>query len=440
MFVSTFQVLKLDEISNERRQTILRRSRYDISKIEPDVRKIMADMKERGDECTAEFLSGQVGRKVSPSEIVVKQQDISEAYRKIGKDTIRAIRRHVRNVRLFHRKQLPKPFTVQIEKGVFAGQLVVPLDSAGLYVPSGKASYPSVAGMTTTAASVAGVPRIAVASPPSGNDMRMDPATLVAAHMAGGSEFYVMGGTHAIAAFAFGTKLVKPVSCIAGPGGAWTFVAKRLASDLVRLDLPAGPSEALVYSDGTVNATQVAWDVLNEAEHGPDSAGVLVTTSLDFAEQVAAKIEEALASLPEPRASFVKENASKYSAIIVCSNEREAVNFINEYAPEHLCMDCRSPGRFISKKMLTNFGTICLNTPISAGNFGVGPNSTLPTGGYARLFSGLSPDAFLKKPTVEEFRGKSWKSFGKNVIKLAEYEGFPSHAKAMETKLKEIGG
>ncbi len=439
--MNTFRVLKLEEITEETKRIILQRSRFDVSRIEPEVRQIMSDMRERGDECTTEFLSNQIGRTVSPTEIVVKDHDVSEAYRKIGKEMTQAIKRLIRNVRAFHERQLPSSFKVQIEKGVYAGQLVIPLNSAGLYVPSGKASYPSVSAMTTVAASVAGVPRIAVASPPiGGNEMKMDPATLVAAHIAGATEFYIMGGTHAISAFAYGTKLVKPVECIAGPGGAWTFVAKRLVNDYVRLDLPAGPSEALVYSDGTVDADQVAWDVLNEAEHGPDSAGVFVTTSLDFAEEVAEKIEIALSSLPEPRASFIKENAKKYSAIIICANEREAVKFINEYAPEHLGIDSKYARRFLAKyqKLLTNFGTICLNTPISAGNFGVGPNSTLPTGGYARLFSGLSPDAFIKKPTVEEFRGKNWKGFAENVIKLARYEGFPSHAKAMETKLNRV--
>jgi histidinol dehydrogenase len=265
----------------------------------------------------------------------------------------------------------------------------------------------------------------------------MDPATLVAAHLAGANEFYVMGGAHAIAAFAYGTETVKQVDVVAGPGGPWTYAAKRLVSENVRVDLPAGPSEGMVFSDGTVPVTQVAWDVLNEAEHGPDSTGILVTTSYDFGVRAAEEIDKALEQIPEPRASYVKQNAKKYSAVIVCENLDEAARFINEFCPEHLALDSKHARRIFRKyqSVLRNFGTVCLNTPISAGNFGIGPNSTLPTGGNARLFSGLSVDAFLRKPTFEELRGGGWKKFAEIVLELAEYEGFPSHAKAMEVKV-----
>jgi histidinol dehydrogenase len=246
-----------------------------------------------------------------------------------------------------------------------------------------------------------------------------------------------MGGAHAIAAFAYGTEQVKPVESIAGPGGPYTYVAKRMVGDLVRLDLPAGPSEGMVFSDGTVSSTQVALDVLNEAEHGPDSSGILVTTSYDFGVTVSEEIDRILLDLPEPRQGFVRENAKKYSGIIVCDSLEDAVNFINEFSPEHLAIDSKRARRILTRyrDVLRNFGTVCINTPISAGNFGIGPNSTLPTGGYARMFSGLSVDAFLRKPTVEELRGKGWKRFAEMVLTLADYEGFPSHARAMRSYL-----
>jgi len=435
--MTTFPVYKLRDISPDVKDRIMKRSRVDISNIESDVKAILSDVKERGDEAIAEFLTKQTGKTVKPADLRVQESGISRAYKELDDKLLRTLKHFIRNVMAFHKMQMPKSFMRKIENGVYAGQIIVPLASAGLYVPSGKARYPSVAAMVTVPAKVAGVQRIVVASPPAEAEFKMDSATLVAAHLSGANDFYIMGGAHAVAAFAFGTQTVKPVDIVAGPGGPWTYAAKRMLSENVRVDLPAGPSEGMVFSDGTVPATQVAWDVLNEAEHGPDSAGVVVTTSYDFGVQVAAEIDKALEQLPEPRSLFVRENAKKYSAIIVCENLDEAIQFINEFSPEHLGLDSKK-ARWIFRKyrsVLRNFGTICLNTPISAGNFGIGPNSTLPTGGNARLFSGLSVDAFLRKPTVEELRGRSWRRFAEIVLTLAEYEGFPSHRKAMEAKV-----
>jgi histidinol dehydrogenase len=437
-----FPIYRLREVSEDDLRRILERSKMDISRVEADVRRIIEDVRVRGDEAIAEFLSSQVGRAVRPEEIVVRDEDVGRAYKEVDQRVLRAIRHMVRNVGRFHRRQLPRSWMMRVEEGVYAGQLVIPLESAGLYVPSGKATYPSVAVMVTVPASVAGVPRIAVASPPYQNEMRMDPATLVAAHLSGANEFYIMGGAHAIAAFAYGTKLIKPVEVIAGPGGPYTYAAKLMVRDIVRIDMPAGPSEALVYADGTLPPEWVAWDFLNEAEHGPDSAAILLTTSMDYAERVSQELDKAVETLPEPRRSYVLENAGKYSAIIVVESLEEAVDFMNRYAPEHLLIDSRN-ARSIFRRIrdrLRNFGTLCLNTPISAGNYGVGPNATLPTGGYARLYSGLSVDVFLKKPTVEEVRGRrGFKRMLETVTALAEYEGFPAHAQSMKVRVRGRG-
>lgn len=437
--MTTFQIYKLRDIPPEVKGRLLKRSRPDLSRIDEDVRKILNDIKERGDEAITDFLSTQIGKPVTANQLRVTEAEIARACKELDPKILRAIKHFIRNITAFHKMQMPKSFMKKIENGVYAGQIVTPLDSAGLYVPSGKARYPSVAGMVTVAAKVAGVPRIALASPPMESEMRMDPATLVAGHLSGANEFYVMGGAHAIGALAIGTQTIKPVDVVAGPGGPWTYSAKKLVSEFVRIDLPAGPSEGMVFSDGTVPAVQVAWDVLNEAEHGPDSSGTLVTTSHEFAVKVAEEIDKGIAQLPEPRSSFLKENATKYSAIIVCETLNEAVDFMNEFAPEHLAIDSKHATRIIkTHRHFKNFGTLCLNTPLSAGNFGIGPNSTLPTGGNARLYSGLSVDAFLRKPTVEELRGRSWKRFGEMAKTLAEYEGFPSHAKALKTKLDSL--
>ena len=438
-----FPVYSLRELGEGELRRILSRSRIAIEKVEGDVKRILEDVRERGDEAIAEFLSTQVGRAVKPEEIVVKQEDIGRAYKELDSRVLKAIRHMIRNVRRFHRRQLPRSWFIKIEDGVYAGQLVIPLASAGLYVPSGKATYPSVAVMVTVPASVAGVPRIAVASPPYQNELKMDPATLVAAHMAGAHEFYIMGGAHAIAAFAYGTRLVKPVEVIAGPGGPYTYAAKLMVRDLVRIDIPAGPSEALIYADGTLPPSWVAWDFLNEAEHGPDSAAVLLTTSIDYARKVSEELDRAVEMLPEPRRSYVLKNAGKFSAIIVVESLDEAIEFMNRYAPEHLLIDSRNARRIFQRirDKLRNFGTLCLNTPISAGNYGVGPNATLPTGGYARLYSGLSVDCFLKKPTIEEVRGRNGlRKMLETVLALAEYEGFPAHAEAMRSRASRRRG
>jgi histidinol dehydrogenase len=436
--VSVFPIYHIGEIPADTLERIMRRSKIEIDRIIGDVKNIINEVREKGDEAIAEFLSTQVGRTVKQEEIVVKQEDIAKAYKSLDPKVLRAIKHLIRNIRKFHKKQLPKNFAMKIEDGVYAGWIIVPLGSAGLYIPSGKATYPSVAAMVTVPASIAGVPRIAVASPPVGNDLAMDPATLVAAHLSGAHEFYIMGGAHAIAAFAYGTRLVKPVDVIAGPGGPYTYAAKLLVRDIVKIDFPAGPSEEMVFADGTLPARWVAWNLLNEAEHGPDSAAVLVTFSRKYAEEVNKEVEKALAGLPEPRRTYVFENSKKYGAIIVFDEIDKAIEFINMYAPEHLAIDSKYARKIFKKyrKRLVNFGTVCLNTPISAGNYGIGPNSTLPTGGYAKIYSGLNVDTFLKKLTVEEIRTK--KGFLKMldvVVTLAEYEGFPAHAGSMKARL-----
>ena len=437
--MTVFPIYHINEIPKDVLERIMKRSKIEVDKVIEDVKRIIDEVREKGDEAIAEFLSTQIGRKIDPREIIVKQEDIARAYKSLNPKVITAIKHLVRNVKKFHKKQLPKDWIIEIEEGVFAGWKIVPCSSAGLYVPSGKASYPSVAAMVTIPASIAGVPRIAVASPPKQNEMKMDPATLVAAHISGAHEFYIMGGAHAIAAFAYGTKQVKPVDVIAGPGGPYTYAAKLLVRDIVKTDLPAGPSEAVVFADGTLPARWVAWNLLNEAEHGPDSAAVLVTLSRQYAEEVDKEVEKILDVLPEPRRSYIIENTKRYSAIIVFDDTDEAIEFINRYAPEHLALDSKNARKIFKKYYgrLLNFGTICLNTPISAGNYGLGPNSTLPTGGYAKIYSGLNVDVFLKKLTIEEIRGR--KGFIKmldTVVTLAEYEGFPAHAGSMKVRLE----
>ena len=239
-----------------------------------------------------------------------------------------------------------------------------------------------------------------------------------------------------MAAFAYGTEMVKPVDTIAGPGGPWFHVAKRLVRDFVRTDLPAGPSEGIVLADGSISPTQVAWDTLIQAEHGPDSAGICVTCSSEYAQKVAGEIDKALQNLPKSIVDRIAENTKNYSCILLFKDLDGAVQFINEYAPEHLSIDSKLPDKIYRRyrDKIRHVGTIFLNTPMSAGDFGLGPNSTLPTGGAAKLYSGLSVDVFIKKPTIEKLTVQGLKRMKNTVTCLAEYEGFPAHAQAMKHK------
>jgi len=423
-------------MTDSQRKILLSRSSLEIDEIKERVKGILTDVRARNDAAIVEFLSTQLGRPVQSKDMKIDEEQITEAYKKVNRNVVVALRHLIKNITKFHLRQKPKGWRINIEDGVVAGEDYYPLDSAGLYVPAGKASYPSVAAMLVIPAKVAGVKRIAVASPPVGGVMKMDPATLIAAHMAGATEFYTVGGAHAIAAFALGTTTIPKTDIVAGPGGPYTYAAKGLVKDYVRVDSPAGPSEGMVLSDGNASPRIVAWNVLNEEEHGPDSAGILVTTSFEFATRVKEEMESALAQLPSIRRDFINENAKKYSGIVVCDTLDEAVDFINAYAPEHLSIESKNASKIFRryKGILRNYGTLTINTPFSAGNYGIGPNSTLPTNGYARIFSGLGVTNFIKSSTYEMINRTGWKKMIGTVRTLADYEGFPSHRMAMEVR------
>ncbi|MEM0123733.1 MAG: histidinol dehydrogenase, partial [Conexivisphaerales archaeon] len=411
----------------------------EIVSVRQSVEKIIKDIKERGDEVIAEFISQQVGRTVKESEIVIDQDTVKNSWNKVDPHVILAIKKMATNIKKFHRQQLPKDFMMSTEKGVYAGMMFFPVDSAGLYVPSGKGSFPSVSLMLTVPANVAGVKRIAVASPPHENRLEMDPASIVAGSIGGANEFYIAGGAHAIAAFAYGTKRIHKVDTVAGPGGPYTFMAKMLVNDAVKIDLPAGPSEGVVISDGVADALKVAWNVLNEAEHGPDSIGLLLTTSKAFAIDVINLMNEFINKIPEPRKSFLISGAQKYSGAIIFNTMDELVKFVYEFAPEHLAIESKYANKIFNKyKQMFRAGTIVINTPFSAGNYGIGPNSTLPTNGFAKMYSGLNVMSFMRSVTYEKITLAGWKNMIDTVKTMASYEGFPSHKYAME--VRKMGG
>lgn len=432
-----FKVNEYSSLDKETLRMIMERSAPEIVSIKQSVEKILKDVKERGDKAIAEFLSQQIGKNVKEDEIIVEREAIDNSWNKVDPQVISAIKKMAVNIKKFHRRQLPKNFMISTRKGVYAGMMYFPVDSAGLYVPSGKGSFPSVSLMLSIPASVAGVRRIAIASPPHKNKLEMDPASIVAGVIGGANEFYIAGGAHAIAAFAYGTKRIHKVDTIAGPGGPYTFMAKMLVYDAAKIDLPAGPSEGVVISDGDSDALKVAWNVLNEAEHGPDSIGLLLTTSKKFAQEVVNLMNSLLEKISEPRRSYLISGAKKYSGAIVFNTLDEMVKFVYDFAPEHLAIESKNADKIFQKyKSTLRAGTVVINTPFSAGNYGIGPNSTLPTNGFARMYSGLNVMNFIRSVTYEKINPVGWKNMVDIVTTMAEYEGFPSHKYAMKVRGK----
>ncbi len=432
-----FRVLKYNEADELIKETLMKRSFDEIVKIKPDVERIVEDVKNNGDRAILEYLESQWKRKISPAELRVERSRLKESYESMSDELRGSLEHMIKNVMKFHEAQMPKAFQMDVEDGVTAGMFFSPVKRAGLYVPSGKGSFPSVAVMVAVPAIVAGVKEIAMASPPVDPSMNIDRATAAVAYMLELREVYAVGGAHAVAAFAFGTETIPRVDVIAGPGGPYTFLAKAIVSLYVRTDLPAGPSEGMILSDGNADPEVVAWNLLNEAEHGPDSAGIMVTDDLEFARRVAEIADRLIDELPEPRRSFMRENTKKYSAIIVFDSLEKAAEFVGEYAPEHLAIESRNAEEIFSRfKDVLRAGTITFYTPFSAGNYGIGPNSTLPTFGFARSYSGLTVYNFLVSTTTEKLSRAGWERIRDMVLTLASYEGFPSHYMAMKVSEK----
>ena len=319
-------------------------------------------------------------------------------------------------------------WAMEVQPGILAGRLSRPIDRVGCYIPGGLASYPSSALMNIIPAKVAGVPEIVAATPP-GPGMAVNPATLVAAHLARASQLFKIGGPWAIGSLAYGTKMVPRVDKIVGPGNKYVTAAKLLVFGQVGIDSPAGPSEALILADDTAQARFVALDFLSQVEHDPEAAAVLVTTDADLARAVVAFIKAELPHLP--RREIIEAALTKYSAVLLVSSLDEALEFSNLYAPEHLQIVTRDPFALLPR--IKHAGSIFLGpyAPVPVGDYASGTNHVLPTGGCARMFSGLSVDDFIKKPTFQHLTREALRSLKDTVITLAEHEGLHLHARAV---------
>jgi len=416
------------------RARLLRRAEIQIDELIERVRPIVQSVRERGDEALIEFTARFDRVQLTADRLRVGREEIERAYQLLDTPVREAMEHAIRNVRTFHEQQMPhEQWFTQVAPGVMAGEKITPISSVGLYVPRGKGAFPSVMYMLATPARIAGVPRIVACTPP-GPDGEVDPASLVAADLCGVHEIYRVGGAQAIAALAYGTVSIARVRKITGPGSGYVSAAKRLLYGTVDVGLPAGPSEAILLADASADPELVARDLLIEAEHGPDSSSLLVTDSRTLAEAVMALLPAKMAALPEWRQAFCRtvfEAAEGTGGIVLAANMREAVDFVNEYAPEHLEVQVREPFALLPE--LKNAGEILIgpHTPFCIGNYSLGTNAILPTGGFAHTYSCTSVYDFLKRTGLAYLTAEGYASLSEMTRRLAEFEGFPAHANAV---------
>ena len=425
---------ELSTMDTAQRARLLRRAEIQIDELVERVRPIVEAVRDRGDDALIEF-TGRFDRvQLGVDQLRVSRAEIEQAHSQLDSSVRAALEHAIHNIRTFHQRQLPhEQWFTQVAPGVIAGEKITPISSVGLYVPRGKGVFPSVMYMLATPASIAGVPRIVVCTPP-GPQGEVDPASLVAADLCGVHEIYRVGGAQAIAALAYGTHSIARVHKITGPGSGYVAAAKRLLYGTVDVGLPAGPSEAITLADESASPELLARDLLIEAEHGPDSSSLLVTDSRSLAERVMALLPSKMAALPEWRQAFVRtvfEAPEGTGGVVLAGSMREAIDFVNTYAPEHLEVQVREPFALLPE--LKNAGEILLGsrTPFSTANYSVGTNAVLPTGGFAHTFSCTTVYDFLKRTGIAYLAPEGYASLSETTRRLAEYEGFPAHANAV---------
>jgi histidinol dehydrogenase len=437
--VSFHDYSKLDV---EGRAALIRRSEADLSFFLEKAQPIIDAVKTEGDAALIRFARDFDKSDVKPGALEVTEAEFDAAFGLVEKDVIEAIEFGITNIRHFHEEQKPEAMWLkEMRPGAFAGDRYTPIKSVALYIPRGKGAFPSVTMMTAVPAVVAGVPDIAIVTPPT-PDGSVDAATLVAARLAGVGTVYKCGGAQAVAAVAYGTETVKPAIKIVGPGSPWVVAAKRLLSGIIDPGLPAGPSEALIFADDTVHGGLAALDLLIEAEHGPDSSAYLVTHSRRVVEEALAALPEHWGRMTEQRVEFSKAVLTgKYGGIILTSSADESIDFVNDYAPEHLEILSTDPFAYLGR--ITEAAEVLMgpHTPVSIGNFGLGPNCVLPTSRNARSWGPLSVHDFIKRSSVGYVTASAYSEFARHAWTLARYEGFSSHEQAVsEVRDQYLGG
>lgn len=427
----------LDRLDAAGRSQLLRRAESDLTPFVDKVRPIIEAVRAEGDGAIVR-LAREIDRvEIDPEHIAARPADFDRAFTEVDREVIAAIEYAVENIRRFHEEQKPESMWMkEVRPGAFAGDRWLPIPSVACYVPRGKGAFPSVVMMTTVPAVVAGVPEICVVTPPGpGGDF--DAATLVAARVAGVKTVYRVGGAVAVAAVAYGTKSVKQCAKIVGPGSPWVVAAKRLLAGVLDTGTPAGPSESIVLADATADGRIAALDLLIEAEHGPDSSAFLVTPSRIVADAAIAAIPGYWQRMGAQRVEFSSAVlGGPRGGVVLAPDMDAACAFVNDYAPEHLLIHGDEPFQWLGR--IQNAGEILLgrHTPITLGNFVLGPNAVLPTSGWAKTFSPLSTFDYMKRTGIGYVTGAGYPELAKHARVLATYEGFDAHANAV-SELRE---
>ena len=428
------RIVRLDE--KTRREVLgnlLSRNRTDYGAYEASVREIVEQVRTNGDEA----LFGNTEKfdhvKLTPDTVRVSDAEIGEAYSEVSQELLRVIRKALENIRAFHEKQKRNSWFDTREDGVLLGQKVLPLRRVGVYVPGGKAVYPSSVLMNIVPAKVAGVSQIVMVTPP-GKDGKISPNTLVAAHEAGADVIFKVGGAQAVAALAYGTETVPRVDKIVGPGNIFVALAKKSVYGQVGIDSIAGPSEIVVLADETANARFVAADLLSQAEHDEMASAILVTTSMKLAEQVSGQVDGFLKVLS--RAQIAGKSIENHGYILVVDSLKEGIETVDAIAPEHLEIVTSNP--FDTMTRVHNAGAIFLG-PYSSeplGDYFAGPNHILPTGGTARFFSPLSVDDFVKKSSIVYYSEEALRKVHKDIETFAQAEQLTAHANSIAVRFE----
>ncbi|HLC65758.1 MAG TPA: histidinol dehydrogenase [Candidatus Nanoarchaeia archaeon] len=404
-------------------ERIRQRSSGDVDRVIGDAKIIIEKVKKGRDkalfECSKKFDNFELNKK----NIEVSKAEIKEAYKKVDKKLINALKVSISRIKNFSKNQMPKELRLK-ENGIEIRQIIRPIEKVGCYIPAGNYPLPSSVLMTVVPAKVAGVREVVVCTPPKkGNE-----AIIVAAHLAGADKLFRVGGAHAIAALAYGTESIPKVGKIVGPGNVYVTAAKKLLYGEVGIDFLAGPSEVLIYAENG-NEKYIAADMLAQSEHDKYASAILVTTSKKLADKVSKEIENQLKKLPTRK--IAEQSLNNYGAILIAKNRKEAISFINDFAPEHLELFEES-----ILKDINNAGAIFLgeNSCEAAGDYAVGPSHVLPTGGVARFRSGLSVYDFIKMPSVQKLSAQGLKKLKPIIAKLAECEGLLAHKRSAEIR------
>lgn len=428
------RILELTESTrNNILENLLKRSPNNYGEYEAAVKDIIDNVRSRGDEAVLEYTKRFDGCDLTPDTLEVTKEEIREAYKALTPEFIEVLKKSAGNIRTYHEKQLRNSWFDAKEDGTILGQKITPLNRVGVYVPGGTAAYPSSVLMNIVPARVAGVKEIIMMTPP-GKDGSMNPATLVAADIAGVTRIFKAGGAQAVAALAFGTKTIPKVDKITGPGNIFVALAKRSVFGYVSIDSIAGPSEILVLADETANPRYVAADLLSQAEHDKLASAILITTSKELAEAVSKEVDGFLNELS--RKEIMEESLNNYGYILLAPDMDTAIETVNEIASEHLEILTSKPFDIMPK--IKNAGAIFLGEYSSEplGDYFAGPNHVLPTNGTAKFFSPLGVDDFIKKSSIISYSKEALEAVHKDIELFAKQEGLTAHANSIKVRFE----